>query len=148
MEGKWGDAVFDDDGILTFTDENGNPVRVDRQGRLVCNAHLLKDATKLCRAPIVGGMRVCRLRGGPSPQAKNAARVRLADLVDPAITTLALVMADKTAKDVDRLRAADSILDRAGVIRGQKITVDESVNILKARAIEIKERQMMEDDRG
>jgi hypothetical protein len=47
-----------------------------------------------------------------------------------------------------RLRAADSILDRAGVIRGQKITVDESVNILKARAIEIKERQMMEDDRG
>ena len=55
MEGKWGDAVFDDDGILTFTDENGNPVRVDRQGRLVCNAHLLKDATKLCRAPIVGG---------------------------------------------------------------------------------------------
>lgn len=148
MEGKWGDAVFDDDGILTFTDENGNPVRVDRQGRLVCNAHLLKDATKLCRAPIVGGMRVCRLHGGTSPQAKKAARVRLADLVDPAITTLALVMADKTAKDVDRLRAADSILDRAGVIRGQKITVDESVNILKTRAIEIKERQMMEDDRG
>ena len=72
MEGKWGDAVFDDDGILTFTDENGNPVRVDRQGRLVCNAHLLKDATKLCRAPIVGGMRVCRLHGQGSNQQHEA----------------------------------------------------------------------------
>ena len=143
-EGKWWDGFFDDDGILTGTDENGNPIRVDRQGRLVCNAHLLKDATKLCRAPIVGGMRVCRLHGGASPQAKKAARVRLADLVDPAITTLALVMADKTAKDVDRLRAADSILDRAGVIRGQKITVDEARDILRQKVVEIKE-QAMED---
>ena len=53
-------------------------------------------------------------------------------------------MADKTAKDVDRLRAADSILDRAGVIRGQKITVDEARDILRQKVVEIKE-QAMED---
>ena len=89
-------------------------------------------------------MHVCRLHGGASPQAKKAARVRLADLVDPAITTLASVMVNKEAKDVDRLRAADSILDRAGVIRGQKITVDEARDILRQKVVEIKE-QAMED---
>ena len=53
-------------------------------------------------------------------------------------------MVNKEAKDVDRLRAADSILDRAGVIRGQKITVDEARDILRQKVVEIKE-QAMED---
>lgn len=66
-------------------------------------------------APIEGGT-VCRMHGGAAPQVKRRAALRLLELVDPAVATLAREMttADKSA---DRQRAANSILDRAGVVR-------------------------------
>jgi hypothetical protein len=47
---------------------------------------------------------------------KRSAQLRLLELIDPAIARLAHEM-DKAARSADRQRAANSILDRAGVVR-------------------------------
>lgn len=80
-----------------------------------CHAH--NRAGKPCRnRPIPGGT-VCRMHGGAAPQARNAARIRLLNLIDPAISVLATEM-ERADSSADRQRAANSILDRAGLIRG------------------------------
>ena len=79
-----------------------------------CQAHTTSGEP--CKnAPIRGG-NVCHKHGGSAPQVRRKATLRLLELVDPAIATLAreMVKADKSA---DRQRAANSILDRAGVPR-------------------------------
>lgn len=69
-----------------------------------------------CRHSAIAGGTVCHLHGGKAPQVQRKARLRLLELVDPAITTLAREMA--TAQNsTDRQRAANSILDRAGISR-------------------------------
>lgn len=115
-------------------------LRVDDQGRRLCSAQR-SNGNGPCRAPAVGGQRVCRTHGGSSPQAKRKASLRLAELVDPAIATLAreMVQADGSA---DRQRAANSILDRAGVPRVSKeIAADDSRSILLTRLREIREQR-------
>lgn len=62
------------------------------------------------------GAKVCKWHGGDAPAVKRKAAIRLLQLVDPAVTTLAQEMVDAD-KSVDRQRAANSILDRAGVPR-------------------------------
>ena len=64
----------------------------------------------------VPGTNVCPMHGGSAPQVKRKAALRLLELVDPAIATLAREMA-RADKSADRQRAANSILDRAGVSR-------------------------------
>src|SRR3546814_14929883 len=65
------------------------------------------------KAPIKGGT-VCVTHGGSAPQVRRKATLRLLELVDPAIGTLAraMVQADKSA---DRQRAANRLPDRAGM---------------------------------
>src|SRR3546814_8416182 len=65
------------------------------------------------KAPIKGGT-VCVTHGSSAPQVRRKATLRLLELVDPAIGTLAheMVQADKSA---DRQRAATSLIDRAGL---------------------------------
>lgn len=96
------------------------------------------------KAPMKGGM-VCRAHGGAAPQTRKKAALRLLELIDPAIATLAreMTMADKSS---DRLKAADSILDRAGMPR--KTTVDSvSANeLLIARVRELREEAGMPED--
>lgn len=77
------------------------------------------------------GTNVCRLHGGAAPQVRRKAALRLMELVDPAIATLAREMtrADKSA---DRQRAANSILDRAGIVR----QVDHDTETAKALLVE------------
>lgn len=87
------------------------------------------------------GQKVCRTHGGSSPQAKRKAALRLVELIDPAIATLAreMVQADTSA---DRQRAANSILDRAGVPRVTKeIGVDTSREVLLTRLREIRKQK-------
>ncbi|QGJ92760.1 hypothetical protein QDA04_gp90 [Microbacterium phage Megan] len=72
---------------------------------------------KRCRRHAIKGGTVCATHGGSAPKVKERARLRLAALVDPAITTLAREMTT-AANSNDRQRAANSILDRAGLSRG------------------------------
>lgn len=110
--------------------------RVDSQGRLLCHAHRTGDGAA-CRAPALRGMKVCRMHGGATKQARMAAKLRLAELVDPAIGTLARVMVN-AAKDSDRMRAADSILDRTGYGRVQKVERTDAKDMLVQRLMEMR----------
>ena len=86
-------------------------------------------AGKPCqKSPIKGGT-VCRLHGGSAPQVKRAAKLRLLELVDPAIATLARIMATSDNEAL-RLKAADSILDRGGLPKGAQVTVEDARSAL------------------
>ena len=86
-------------------------------------------AGKPCqKSPIKGGT-VCRLHGGAAPQVKRAAKLRLLELVDPAIATLARIMAT-SENEALRLKAADSILDRGGLPKGAQVTVEDARSAL------------------
>ncbi|QGF22438.1 hypothetical protein [Raineyella fluvialis] len=70
-----------------------------------------------CRLPAIPGGTVCaRFHGGQLPNVRKAAQLRLLQLIDPAITVLAREMAT-AERSADRQRAANSILDRAGIPR-------------------------------
>lgn len=114
-------------------------VRVDKQGRLLCTAK--NRAGQPCSAPSVSGTRVCRNHGGASPQARRKAKLRLAELVDPAIATIARVMTDPNTKPSEKLRAADSLLDRAGHGRAQKIETEDAKALLMNRLIALKHQE-------
>lgn len=97
-----------------WTPTTPRPLRVSPHGWTLCTAH--RSNGELCNAPSMAGQRVCQAHGGASPQARRVANLRLLELVDPAIVTLAQIM--MTGKlDADRVRAANSILDRAGYTR-------------------------------
>lgn len=90
-----------------------------------------------CKLPPISGGTVCRFHGGSAPQTKQKAALRLASLVDPAIGTLAREMV-KAEKSSDRQRAANSILDRAGITRGQSAELDVARALLYDRLLEIR----------
>lgn len=112
-----------------------NRPRVDDYGRLLCHA-TNRDGSQ-CNGPAVTGMRVCRMHGGSSPQARQKAKLRLAELVDPAIATLAHIMAEQGNAPSDRLRAANSILDRAGHGRMTKVESVDARELLVNRLLEL-----------
>lgn len=115
------------------------PPRIGPNGQRLCGAR--RTNGEPCNAPAMTGQRVCRMHGGSSPQAKRKAALRLVELIDPAIATLAreMVQADTSA---DRQRAANSILDRAGVPRVTKeIGVDTSREVLLTRLREIRKQK-------
>lgn len=91
------------------------------------------------RKPIPGG-NVCEKHGGAAKQVKRAAQLRLAALIEPAIATLAreMVQADKS---VDRQRAANSLLDRAGVTRQNEVEHGDAREILVARLLELQQKR-------
>lgn len=98
----------------------------DAQGRLLCTGR--RRNGKPCRAPAVTGQTTCRLHGGASPQAKRAARDRLADEADPSIARL-VHERDHAPAAADRIRAANSLLDRAGLSRRQAIDVSSTTYV-------------------
>lgn len=77
---------------------------------------------------------MCDTHGGKAPQVRRKAAIRLLELVDPAIAVLAreMVNADKSA---DRQRAANSVLDRAGVPRTATVIDGESAKSLLVERI-------------
>lgn len=83
-----------------------------------------------CAQPAVMGTTVCRYHGGLVPTVSRKASLRLAALVDPAVAVLARILADPNARPADRLRAAENILDRAGLPRRTEIASDEASRAL------------------
>jgi hypothetical protein len=96
------------------------------QGWLVCLAKRT-DGTP-CKAPVMRGSRVCRAHGGAAGHVREAARLRLAKLVEPAIGTVREMMLRGDSHTV-RLKAATEVLDRAGIVAEQKVEVDNQVSI-------------------
>lgn len=85
-----------------------------------------------CANPPIDGGTVCRMHGGAAPQVKKRAAMRLLELIDPAITTLAREMATAT-RSSDRQRAANSILDRAGVVRREAPAKEDVYDLVAER---------------
>lgn len=83
-----------------------------------------------CGRPAVPGATVCRYHGGAAPQVQRKAKLRLLELVDPAVAVLGQIMADRTASPHARIRAAENVLDRAGVPRKVEVTEAETAKQL------------------
>lgn len=112
------------------------PIRRTKSGRLLCHA-TSKHSGKPCTKPAIPGGKVCRYHGGASGHVKRAAALRLQELVDPAISTLAREMTEAD-KSTDRLRAADSVLDRTGFGRTTKMETEDVREMLLQRIRQLK----------
>lgn len=104
-----------------------------------CTAH--NRAGYRCQRYPVQGAKVCSKHGGNAPQVRRKAALRLAALVDPAIVTIARIMTDQTAKPGDRLRAANSVLDRAGIVRQTDMDLSTAQALLVQRLQEVHRRK-------
>jgi len=96
--------------------------RYGNVGQRLCSA--TNRAGEPCRAPAMRMQTVCRVHGGSSPQAKAAARRRLLELVDPAITQLTSEL-EQADLSKDRLKAIEMILDRTGFGKQMTVEVDD-----------------------
>lgn len=109
-----------------------------------CRAHNRQG--QQCGRPPVPGATVCSLHGGKAPQVRRAANLRLLELVDPAIATLAREMVS-APRSSDRQRAANSILDRAGIARTVSSTDAETARaLLIQRLIDLRDSEAEEED--
>lgn len=86
-----------------------------------CTAHR-KNGDR-CKAPAIKGGTVCRVHGGAAPQVRDAARLRLLALVDPALATLGRSLDLKGNQAQVALAAARDVLDRAGFKSTEKLEI-------------------------
>jgi hypothetical protein len=103
-----------------------------------CTAHLSDGSGQRCKKAAISGGAVCGTHGGGAPQVKHSARQRLLDAADPAAARL--VRALESADERAAIRAAQVILDRAGL--GPKSAVELSGP--DGRPIETQETAWME----
>lgn len=89
-----------------------------------------------CKRWAIKGATVCATHGGSAPQVRKAARQRLAEMVDPALSALADILSRTNVLDADKIRAATAILDRAGYGPNSKLTIDQKTD-LRPRVIEM-----------
>lgn len=100
-----------------------------------------KQSGERCGNPAMPGAYTCRFHGSATPTARAKAQLRLVELIDPAIATLAREMT--TAKNSnDRQRAANSLLDRAGVPRRTEVDHGAAQALLVDRIQEVLARRM------
>lgn len=111
---------------------NGDIARFDEQSRMLCRAK--RRDGELCKAPAVTGMRVCKLHGAKSPQAKQAARIRFADMAAPAMAKTFQLMMNANSENT-QLNAASSILDRTGYGRQQVVEAADAKHLLYQRLL-------------
>jgi len=95
-----------------------------------CIAHSTSNDKAQCKNFAVRGMQVCRMHGGATPTAKQAAKVRLLAMCEPAFEVLHQCMQDPNAEWADKIKAANSVLDRAGFTAKQQMTVKHKVQDL------------------
>ena len=100
-----------------------------------CSAH--NRAGKQCGKDAIPGAVVCHMHGGKSPQVKEAAKLRLLEMVDPALATM-LRMVTKSKIDAVRLQAARDILDRTGFKPTDKVEITE----ITSKAAVIREQRL------
>jgi hypothetical protein len=100
-----------------------------------------KQSGQRCGNPALPGAVTCKFHGSATPTARAKAQLRLVELIDPAIATLAREMT--TAKNSsDRQRAANSLLDRAGVPRRTEVDHGAAQALLIDRIQELLARRM------
>lgn len=109
-----------------------------------------------CERAKTPGATVCASHGSAAPQVRRRAQLRLVELIDPAIAVLAKEMVDARVKSADRQRAANSILDRAGVPRrtevdhgaAQALLMDRLQEVIARRAAEVQAQRAAELEAG
>ncbi|QHB37222.1 hypothetical protein QDA03_gp19 [Microbacterium phage Terij] len=124
------------DPMHTPTPNSGTGTQQHTQARQ-CTAKT-RSGGRCRNAPIEGGT-VCRMHGGSAPQVKRRAALRLLELVDPAVATLAREMAT-ASKSADRQRAANSILDRAGMVRRDSPAKEDVYDLVAERLRALREQ--------
>ncbi len=102
-----------------------------------------KQSGERCKQPAIHGGTVCRFHGGAAPQVQQAAKERLAALVDPAIGRLAELIAQKEFPST-AYAAVKDVLDRNGFKPEEKVAVsgslarpDEDYSAMLARVKEL-----------
>lgn len=139
----------DEDGTIWFPIDGGAWRRIDKQGRLLCRAR--NSRKEDCKAPAVAGLLVCTKHGALAPNARRAAKQRLADLVDSSISVLKGILEadgiEDMPKDADRLRAAGMVLDRTGHGPAQTIDLGDVKHQLYERMLAMQSNQQQPDDR-
>jgi hypothetical protein len=86
------------------------------------------------------------MHGGAARQVKEAARIRLLALVDPALATMARAVRGKGKPGAVEISAAKDILDRAGIGEDGRKTGDINITInqdVRALVMQIDERLAM-----
>lgn len=78
-----------------------------------------------CNSPPMKGGRVCHKHGGSAPQVRRKAQERLLAASNDAAAKLIQLMQDKKVPYALQLRAAEAILDRAGI--GPKLEIEVDV---------------------
>lgn len=124
--------------VKEVINDRGETVRIGQRGHVLCHAR--RRDGELCKSPAILGMKVCRMHGGATLKARQGAKLRLMELVSPAIATLAREMT-QADKSVDRQRAANSILDRSGFGRRIALNPEDVKEQLYAALLEAKTRQ-------
>lgn len=102
-----------------------------------CAAHSRSGAR--CGQPAVPGATVCRYHGGTAPQVRRAAQLRLLELVDPAVATLARELTNSRARPIERIKAAEKILEFAGMDKGAAIDGEVSRQFLVERLVQLRD---------
>ncbi len=69
----------------------------------------------------IRGATVCGYHGGKAPQVRDAARKRLLAAADDAASTLVAIIADGGEDSAVRVRAINSLLDRADVVGTKRV---------------------------
>ena len=116
-----------------------------KTGAIRCRAKSRQTGERCKQAAMSGGT-TCRYHGGLAPQVRRAAKLRLLELVDPAIATLAREMTNQQARAADRIRAAEAILDRAGHPRQVQTTAEDAREMLLQRLMQLRDQVMDEQD--
>lgn len=95
---------------------------------MTCKAR--KSNGEPCGNAAIKGGKVCRAHGGGAPQVREAARLRLLMLVDPALARLGKLVRSKYTKDPIALAAIKDVLDRAGLKTAEEVTHTGEVRIV------------------
>lgn len=111
-----------------------------------CTAHNRQGNP--CGAFAVPGATVCRHHGGNAPQVRRKAAMRLNDMIEPALAVMFKIMVDSGAKNGDRLRAVENVLDRAGMPRTvvEQEDPDLSVDVFLTKLQQVHEANMIEGE--
>lgn len=105
-------------------DDRKGAVGVQVQTKLRQCAFVKRDGMR-CQLNAMVGFTLCHNHGGKRPMNRSAARKRLLELCEPALAVHAEIMEDTTCEPADRLRAANSVLDRAGFSAKQQLTISD-----------------------
>lgn len=136
----------------TEREESADPVESTSPDSPILGAGRPKSAradSRRCRAKKRGtdercgnwaikGGTVCKYHGGASPQVQRSARLRLMSAVIPSIERLEKER-DNAKRPADRIRAAVSILDRAGYGPRVTLELEESRQLLVERLMALRE---------